>query len=138
MAQLHLCGCFVLLVEDFPDVVTVFLMFTPQLLFICHYLVVLSEDTKKPVSPEVALILKNKIWMFWKQTSKHLFCQGACILVTPEDGIYYGCVFTRETVYPYIEDIPDPQGNWIPCPDHERHKFCNENRNQRLSVVQQI
>lgn len=39
---------------------------------------------------------------------------GAHIIVTPEDDIC-GWVFTRETIYPYTEAIPDPQVGCILC-----------------------
>uniref|UniRef100_A0ABI7XAC6 Pantetheinase n=1 Tax=Felis catus TaxID=9685 RepID=A0ABI7XAC6_FELCA len=60
------------------------------------------------------------------------FEQGAHIIVTPEDGIY-GWVFTRETIYPYLEDIPDPEVNWIPCTDPQRFGYTPVQ--QRLSCL---
>ncbi|XP_055982337.1 pantetheine hydrolase VNN2-like [Sorex fumeus] len=48
--------------------------------------------------------------------------QHAQIIVTPEDALY-GWKFTRETVFPYLEDIPDPQVNWIPCQEPQRFGY---------------
>uniref|UniRef100_A0A8C3HWX5 CN hydrolase domain-containing protein n=1 Tax=Chrysemys picta bellii TaxID=8478 RepID=A0A8C3HWX5_CHRPI len=94
--------------------------------------VILSEDTKIPVSPEDALMLMNKNMDVLKGAIKAAALQGARIIVTPEDGIY-GWVFTRETIYPYLEDIPDPQVNWIPCTDPDR--FAPAPVQERLSCM---
>ncbi|KAL8186533.1 UNVERIFIED_CONTAM: Pantetheinase [Gekko kuhli] len=82
--------------------------------------VILPEATQKPVSSEDALKLMNKNMDILEEAIKRAAAQGAHIIVTPEDGIY-GFFFTRETLYPYLEDIPDPQEvNWIPCNDSQR------------------
>ncbi|EHB07280.1 Vascular non-inflammatory molecule 3 [Heterocephalus glaber] len=57
---------------------------------------------------------------------------GAHIIVTPEDGIY-GWVFTRDTIYPYLEDIPAPEVNWIPCRGPKQ--FGNTPVQERLSCL---
>ncbi|CAM4534273.1 unnamed protein product, partial [Lepidochelys olivacea] len=61
----------------------------------------------------------------------------ARIIVTPEDGIY-GWVFTRETIYPYLEDIPDPQVNWIPCTEPERERLSCMASSSAIYVVANI
>uniref|UniRef100_A0A674I3A8 CN hydrolase domain-containing protein n=1 Tax=Terrapene triunguis TaxID=2587831 RepID=A0A674I3A8_9SAUR len=73
-----------------------------------EHLIISSEDPKIPVSPEDALMLMNKNMDVLKGAIRTAALQGTCIIVPPEDGIY-GWVFTSETVYSYLEDIPDPQ-----------------------------
>ncbi|XP_042652080.1 pantetheinase [Tyto alba] len=94
--------------------------------------VVLSEDTEVPVSPEKALLLVDKNMAIFEVAIKEAARQGAHIIVTPEDGIY-GWVSTRETIYPYLEDIPDPQVGWIPCADPGR--FAPSHVLERLSCL---
>ncbi|XP_077208741.1 pantetheinase-like isoform X2 [Paroedura picta] len=85
--------------------------------------VLLPEATQKPVSSEDAFKLMNKNMDILEDVIKTAAAQGAHIIVTPEDGIY-GFRFTRETLYPYLEDIPDPEVNWIPCNDSQRFGYA--------------
>ncbi|XP_040206380.1 pantetheinase-like [Rana temporaria] len=85
-----------------------------------EHAVILPEDTTIPVSAQEALDLMNKNMDILEKAVKAAAEQGAHLIVTPEDGIY-GWRFTRETILPYLEDIPDPSVNWIPCTDPERY-----------------
>uniref|UniRef100_A0A667H755 Vascular non-inflammatory molecule 3 n=1 Tax=Lynx canadensis TaxID=61383 RepID=A0A667H755_LYNCA len=87
-----------------------------------EHAVILPNRTETPVSKEEALLLMNKNIDVLENAVKLAARQGAHIIVTPEDGIY-GWVFTRETIYPYLEDIPDPEVNWIPCTDPQSTIF---------------
>ncbi|NXM78433.1 VNN2 protein, partial [Serilophus lunatus] len=84
-----------------------------------EHAVILPDPTDEPVSPNDALALMNKNMDVLEGAIKGAAQQGAHIIVTPEDGIY-GWKFTRESIYPYLEDIPDPVVNWIPCTDPSR------------------
>ncbi|KAK2491878.1 hypothetical protein MC885_010711 [Smutsia gigantea] len=78
-----------------------------------EHAVILPHRTETPIPREDALLLMNKNMDVLEKAVKLAARQGAHIIVTPEDGIY-GWEFTRETIYPYLEDIPDPKVNWIP------------------------
>ncbi|XP_031523293.1 vascular non-inflammatory molecule 2 isoform X2 [Papio anubis] len=97
--------------SSFPTFVAVFALIT------------LQED---------ALNLMNKNIDILERAIKQAAEQGARIIVTPEDALY-GWEFTRETVFPYLEDIPDPQVNWIPCQDS--HRFGHTPVQARLSCL---
>ncbi|NXY87694.1 VNN1 Pantetheinase, partial [Alcedo cyanopectus] len=94
--------------------------------------VILPDDTLEPVSPDDALALMNRNMDVLEGAIKEAAQKGAHIIVTPEDGIY-GWRFTRETIYPYLEDIPDPAVNWIPCTDSTR--FAPAPVQERLSCM---
>ncbi|NXX38208.1 VNN1 Pantetheinase, partial [Tricholaema leucomelas] len=97
-----------------------------------EHAVILPDATDKPVSPEEALVLMNKNMDVLEEAVKEAAQQGAHIIVTPEDGIY-GWRFSRETIYPYLEDIPDPAVDWIPCTDPTR--FAPAPVQERLSCM---
>ncbi|XP_062981781.1 pantetheinase-like [Elgaria multicarinata webbii] len=97
-----------------------------------EHAVISPNLTIKPVSPEEALKLMNKNIDILEEAIKRAAKQGAHIIVTPEDGIF-GFGFTRETLFPYLEDIPDPEANWIPCTDPKR--FGSAPVQERLSCL---
>ncbi|XP_069829809.1 pantetheinase [Dendropsophus ebraccatus] len=84
-----------------------------------EHVVILPDETDKAISVQEALDLMNKNMDILEEAVKTAAQQGAHLIVTPEDGIY-GWRFTRETIYPFLEDIPDPSVNWIPCTDPNR------------------
>ncbi|XP_032195378.1 pantetheinase isoform X2 [Mustela erminea] len=87
-----------------------------------EHAVILPNATLIPVSHEVALTLMNQNLDLLEAAVTSAANQGADIIVTPEDGVY-GWNFNRETIYPYLEDIPDPEVNWIPCINPRRFGY---------------
>ncbi|XP_066104580.1 pantetheinase-like isoform X1 [Saccopteryx bilineata] len=79
-----------------------------------EHAVILPDATLISVPREEALVLMNRNLDVLEGAITAAAKQGAHIIVTPEDGIY-GWKFNRESIYPYLEDIPDPQVDWIPC-----------------------
>uniref|UniRef100_A0A2I3M7D0 Vanin 2 n=1 Tax=Papio anubis TaxID=9555 RepID=A0A2I3M7D0_PAPAN len=125
--------------SSFPTFVAVFALITLQvgtqdsfMAAVYEHAVILPNRTKTPVSQEDALNLMNKNIDILERAIKQAAEQGARIIVTPEDALY-GWEFTRETVFPYLEDIPDPQVNWIPCQDS--HRFGHTPVQARLSCL---
>ncbi|XP_036104302.1 pantetheinase-like [Molossus molossus] len=97
-----------------------------------EHVVILPNDTLLPVSREEALVLMNRNLDLLERAIASAAKQGAHIIVTPEDGLY-GWNFNRETIYPYLEDIPDPQVNWIPC--NHPNRFGHTPVQNRLSCL---
>ncbi|XP_046531667.1 pantetheine hydrolase VNN2 [Equus quagga] len=87
-----------------------------------EHAVILPKTTVTPVSQDDAFLLMNKNIDILERAIKQAAKQGAQIIVTPEDALY-GWTFTRETIFPYLEDVPDPQANWIPCQDSNRFGY---------------
>lgn len=79
-----------------------------------EHAVILPNATLTPVPRELAWGLMSRNLDLLEGAIASAAKQGAHIIVTPEDGLY-GWDFNRESIYPYLEDIPDPQVNWIPC-----------------------
>ncbi|XP_049640968.1 pantetheinase [Suncus etruscus] len=97
-----------------------------------EHAVIMPKDTLRPVSQEEALALMNQNLDILEAAIISAATQGAKIIVTPEDAIY-GTKFNRESLYPYLEDIPDPQVNWIPCTNPNR--FGHTPVQERLSCL---
>ncbi|XP_008056798.1 vascular non-inflammatory molecule 2 isoform X2 [Carlito syrichta] len=112
--------------SSFPTSVAVFALITLHvgaldtfIAAVYEHAVILPNRTERPVSQHEALLLMNKNIDVLEGAVKQAADQGARIIVTPEDALY-GWKFTRETVFPYLEYIPDPQVNWVPCKDPQR------------------
>ncbi|XP_075453457.1 pantetheinase-like [Ascaphus truei] len=90
------------------------------------------DPNQSPVTREEALSLMNKNIDVLETAVQAAAEKGAHIIVTPEYGI---CCFNlqRDSVYPYLEDIPDPEVNWIPC--SEPHRFGPAQVLERLSCM---
>ncbi|XP_060046422.1 pantetheine hydrolase VNN2 [Erinaceus europaeus] len=97
-----------------------------------EHTVILPNKTETPVSQDDALFLMNKNIDVLERAIKQAAKQNAQIIVTPEDSLY-GWTFTRETIFPYLEDVPDPQVDWNPCQDP--HRFGHTPVQTRLSCL---
>nr|XP_045015164.1 vascular non-inflammatory molecule 2 isoform X2 [Jaculus jaculus] len=97
-----------------------------------EHAVLLPNKTETPVSRRDALLLMNKNIDILETAVEQAARQGAQIIVTPEDALY-GWKFTRESIFPYLEDVPDPQVDWIPCRDP--HRFGHTPIQERLSCL---
>ncbi|KAL3841967.1 hypothetical protein ACJMK2_020043 [Sinanodonta woodiana] len=77
--------------------------------------VIFPADRTKIVSRDEALkVMMENLMVYSKQTSLASLNE-AQMIVFPEYGLY-GLVWTRETVAPYLEYIPDPNVEmWNPC-----------------------
>ncbi|XP_077342980.1 pantetheinase-like [Lithobates pipiens] len=77
------------------------------------------NSIQAPVLQEEALSLMNKNLDVLETAVIRAAQKKAHIIVTPEYAI---CCFglSREAVYPYLEDIPEPAVNWTPCNDPQR------------------
>ncbi|XP_078505350.1 pantetheinase [Lissotriton helveticus] len=100
-----------------------------------EHAVVLPDATETPVTPSEALKVMNKNIDVLEKAVKAAAEKGARIIVTPEDGIY-GWHFTRATLLPYLEDIPDPTVGWNPCTDPLR--FGPAPVQERLSCLARV
>ncbi|KAK6177051.1 hypothetical protein SNE40_015236 [Patella caerulea] len=57
----------------------------------------------------------------YDQQAKFAASQDVDILVFPEDGLY-GTKFSRDSIKPYLEEIPDPKSEvWNPCTQPNRY-----------------
>ncbi|XP_004673916.2 PREDICTED: pantetheinase [Condylura cristata] len=87
-----------------------------------EHAVILPNSTLIPVAHEEALALMNQNLDLLEGAITLAAKKGAHIIVTPEDALY-GWNFSRESIYPYLEDIPDPHMNWIPCNNPNRFGY---------------
>ena len=108
-----------------------------------HVTIFQVENEVLDRSSALQVMMKNlAVYAQRAEDAKH---GGADIIVFPEDGLY-GFEFVRDTILPYLEDVPDPKAldkPWNPC--KEPHRFGNQSEvlqtlscialNQSIAVV---
>ncbi|XP_066263395.1 pantetheinase-like [Branchiostoma lanceolatum] len=81
----------------------------------------LLQGTHRVLNRSSALELMKKNLQVFEDQARAASKQGAQIIVFPEDGIY-GMAYTRHSIFPFLEDIPDPSvESWNPCLHPDQH-----------------
>jgi len=78
----------------------------------------------KTFTRQEALDIMRKNLAVFQAKAELARSKGAEIVVFPEDGLY-GFDYTRQQIFPFLEDIPNPsklQNSWNPCRDPDRFK----------------
>ncbi|KAJ8335131.1 hypothetical protein SKAU_G00407700 [Synaphobranchus kaupii] len=92
-----------------------------------------NPQPKVPLSRREALEHMRQNLDVFEEQAAAAANQGAQIIVFPEDGIH-GFNFSRESIYGYLETVPDPTAvSWNPCSDPTR--FPNTEVQHRLSCM---
>ena len=77
-------------------------------------------DPLIPSRKEALQIIQKNLDIYSDQAAKARE-KGAQIIVFPEDGLYgFLAGNNRSTVFPFLEDIPEPSKNWNPCANPDR------------------
>ncbi|XP_043922771.1 biotinidase-like isoform X2 [Protopterus annectens] len=75
----------------------------------------LNLDPHTIIDRQSALKLMKKNLDIYEEQVKIASKQGVQIIVFPEDGLH-GFKYTRESIYPFLEPVPDPtKVKWNPC-----------------------
>ncbi|OWF54210.1 pantetheinase-like [Mizuhopecten yessoensis] len=83
--------------------------------------VIFPPQRSRVLSRDSALQVMEKNLDVYKDQCAQAVKQKAQIIVFPEYGLY-GLGWTRQTLVPYLEFIPDPHTvSWIPCDDPARY-----------------
>eukprot|EP00058_Branchiostoma_floridae_P019728 XP_002605218.1 hypothetical protein BRAFLDRAFT_58955 [Branchiostoma floridae] len=81
----------------------------------------LLQDPHRVMNRSGALELMRKNLQVFEDQASAASKQAAQIIVFPEDGIY-GMGYTRDSIFPFLEEIPDPVMHpWNPCLLPHRH-----------------
>ncbi|XP_033749183.1 pantetheinase-like [Pecten maximus] len=85
-----------------------------------EHAVIFPPQRSRVLSRDSALTVMKKNLDVYNEKCKEAAAQKVQIIVFPEYGLY-GLGWTRQTLAPYLEFIPDPDTmSWIPCDDPTR------------------